>query len=55
MKVTRRELVALVAALSAGGTAAAQDRPEEQYQRNADELDKFEVKQETEPAFAFKA
>jgi hypothetical protein len=45
----------LVAALSASGTAAAQDRPEDQYQRNADDLDKVELKQEAEPAFSFKA
>ena len=51
MKVSRRELVALVVA----ATAVAQDTPEEQLKRNTDALDKFELKQDTEPAFAFKA
>jgi hypothetical protein len=51
MKVTRRELVALIAA----ATAVAQETPEEQQKRNTDALDQFELKQETEPAFAFKA
>jgi hypothetical protein len=51
MKVSRRELVALVVA----ATAVAQEAPEEQYKRNADALDKFELKQDTEPAFSFKA
>ena len=55
MKVSRRELVAL--ALSGGvvaSTAVAQDTPEDQLKRSADALDKFEIKQDTEPAFAFK-
>ena len=51
MKVTRRELVALAVT----GAAMAQEAPEAQVQRNADELDKFELKQDVEPAFAFKA
>jgi hypothetical protein len=56
MKVSRRELVALLVAT----TAVAQEAPEEQssemqIKRNADALDKFELKQDTEPAFAFKA
>jgi hypothetical protein len=51
MKVTRRELVGLALAT----VAIAQDVPEEQYRRNADALDQFELKQDTEPAFAFKA
>jgi hypothetical protein len=57
MKVTRRELVALAVAGVAVTTqeAPAQEAPEEQYKRNADALDQFELKQDTEPAFAFKA
>jgi hypothetical protein len=51
MKVTRRELVGLAMAT----VAVAQDAPEAQNQRNADELDKVELKQDTEPAFAFRA
>jgi hypothetical protein len=51
MKVSRRELVALVAAV----TAVAQEKPEDQLKRNADALDKYELKQDAEPAFAFKA
>jgi hypothetical protein len=52
MKVTRRELVALLAATA----AVAQDTPpEEQYKRNADALDQYDLKQDAEPAFAFKA
>jgi hypothetical protein len=56
MKVSRRELVAL--ALSGGAvaaTAVAQETPEDQFKRNADALEKFELKQDIEPAFAFKA
>jgi hypothetical protein len=52
MKVTRRELVGL---LAAGSAAVAQEPQDEQYRQNADALDKFELKQDTEPAFAFKA
>jgi hypothetical protein len=52
MKVTRREIVALVIA---SGTSVAQDTPDDQIKRNADALDKFEPAIETEPAFAFKA
>jgi hypothetical protein len=51
MKVTRRELVAFVVA----ATAMAQEAPEEQLKRSADALDQFELKQDVEPAFAFKA
>jgi hypothetical protein len=51
MKVSRRELVALVVA----ATAVAQQTPEDQIKRNADALDKYDLKQDTEPAFAFKA
>ena len=51
MKVTRRELVGLAVA----AVAVAQEAPEELYKRNADTLDKFAVKMETEPAFSFKA
>ena len=43
MKVTRRELVALIAA----ATAVAQETPEEQQKRNTNALDQFELKQET--------
>ena len=56
MKVTRPELVALALA---GATMApetvAQETPEEQLKRSADALDQFELKQDVEPAFAFKA
>jgi hypothetical protein len=56
MKVTRRELVALaVAGVAVTQEAPAQEAPEEQYKRNADALDQFELKQDIEPAFAFKA
>lgn len=55
MKVTRRELVALVVAAGAATTAVAQEAPEEQLKRSADALDQFELKQDVEPAFAFKA
>ena len=53
MKVTRRELVAL--AVASASVAAGQETPEAQIQRNTGELDKFELKQDVEPAFAFKA
>jgi hypothetical protein len=51
MKLSRRELVALVVA----ATAVAQETPEDQFKRNAAALDKFDLKQDVEPAFAFKA
>lgn len=51
MKVTRRQLAGLVVATA----AAAQQTPDEQNKRNADDLDKIDLKQDTEPAFAFKA
>jgi hypothetical protein len=51
MKVTRRELVALALA----GAAAAQETPEEQLKRSTDAMDQFELKQDVEPAFTFKA
>ncbi len=54
MKVTRRELAALVAA-AAAVPAVAQDSPETVMQRNSDVLDKYGVAIDTEPAFAFKA
>jgi hypothetical protein len=50
MKVTRRELVGLAVAV----VAVAQEAPEDVYKRNAETLDQFELKQDTEPAFAFK-
>ena len=57
MKVSRRELVALLAV--AGGTstsvAVAQEPPEDVFKRNAEALDKYPLKQDVEPAFAFKA
>jgi hypothetical protein len=52
MKVTRRELVAL---LAAAGGVAAQDAPEDVFKRNTDALDQYDLKQDVEPAFAFKA
>jgi hypothetical protein len=52
MKVTRRELVALAVAATA---AVAQDSPEDQNKRTAETLEKFELAQDIEPAFAFKA
>jgi hypothetical protein len=51
MKVTRRELAGLALATA----ALAQDDPDEQLKRNAEALDRFELKQDTEPAFVFKA
>jgi hypothetical protein len=56
MKVTRRELVALVAAAAAAGApAVAQDSPETVMQRNAELLDTYGVAIDIEPAFSFKA
>ena len=59
MKVTRRELVGLAVSVAAVAQGAAQgtpqEAPEEVYKRNADTLDKFAVKMETEPTFSFKA
>ncbi len=54
MKMTRREMAGLLVV----GTAAAQTGPEDQtaaqLKSSAEALDKFELKQDTEPAFAFK-
>ena len=50
-----RKKALLGAALVIAATAVAQETPEEQFKRNADALDKFDLKQDVEPAFAFKA
>jgi len=54
MKVTRREIVALAIAGAAGAQTSPDEQTAAQLKSSAEALDKFELKQDTEPAFAFK-